>query len=216
MPRKQTKIVEEKEVVGRRKLPLAPRAPEEDEEEIPTKKARKGVSKNTVEDDEEPEPVKPPATATKATSDKGAAKRRPRSPSPPAPSKSHYKLVSDHEDGVTMKEIASAEGIDFSRGEAFYELTKKEKVSAKKGLLIFQDGKFLADDVPSIRTQLLKVSAGDVDIAPSNVPGRSQLFVQSTSANRKIPEEAAVVFVVEGSDSEVCFQKLQRRIHSHN
>ena len=102
-----------------------------------------------------------------------------------------------------MKEIALTEDIDFSKGEGFYELVKKEKVSAKKGLVIFKDGTFLADDAPSIRKTLLKVSAGDADIAPGNIPAGHQLFVQSTSANRKIPAQAAVLFVVAGSDSEV-------------
>lgn len=109
--------------------------------------------------------------------------------------------MSEHADGVTMKEIAAEKNVDFSRGEGYYQLMKKEKVSAKKKMVLFKDGKLLTDDDAAIR-KLCNLKTGDADIAPSSIPDGHQLFVQSTSANRKISEDAAVLFVVEGEGSD--------------
>jgi hypothetical protein len=40
--------------------------------------------------------------------------------------------------------------------------------------------------------------SGEVEITPGNVPSEKKLFVQSTSSNRKIPTNAAVLFRIEG------------------
>ena len=108
-----------------------------------------------------------------------------------------YKIVSEHEDGVTLKQIAAELEIDFSRGEGFYELVKKEKVSAKKKLVLFKNGKLLSDESIEVRRLCGLVIGGDIDIQPSNIPANHQLFVQSTSPNRKISEDAAVLFTVD-------------------
>ncbi len=113
-----------------------------------------------------------------------------------------YLLVTEHEDGATLKEIAEAAGIDFSCGEGFYELTKKEKVSAKKTLVIFKNGEFLSDDTNNVKTICGLAVDGDVNITPENIPTNHKLFVQSTSANRKISADSGVVFVVEGGDDD--------------
>ena len=113
-----------------------------------------------------------------------------------------YKLISEHEDGVTLKQIAQELEIDFSRGEGFYELVKKEKVSAKKNLVLFKNGKLLSDKVAEVRKLCGLAAGGDVDIQPKNIPANHQLFVQSTSPNRKIADDASVLFVVDNLDDE--------------
>jgi hypothetical protein len=114
-----------------------------------------------------------------------------------------YKIVIEHDDGSTLKQIAAAKGIDFSRGEGFYELVKKEKVSAAKNLVLWSNGKLVSDDPTLVRTRCgLRPNVENM-IQPSNVPANHKLFVQSTSATRKIPEDAAVLFVVDIEEDDV-------------
>ncbi len=113
-----------------------------------------------------------------------------------------YKLVSEHEDGTTFKQIAEAHEIDFSRGAGLYELVKKEKVSANKQLVLFKNGKFLTDDTAEVRRLCGLAAGGDVNVEPKHIPAEHQLFVQSTSPNRKISEDAAVLIVVDTLDED--------------
>ncbi len=108
-----------------------------------------------------------------------------------------YKIVSEHEEGSTFRQIAEVYEVDFSRGAGFYELKKKEKVSANKQMVLFKNGKFLSDNSAEIRRLCGLAVCGDVIIEPRHVLVGHQLFVQSTSPNRKIPEESAVLFVVD-------------------
>ena len=110
-----------------------------------------------------------------------------------------YKLVSEHEDNATFKEIAESFNINFSRGEGLYELIKKEKVSAKKQMVLYYNGKLHNDNVSDVR-RICGLPAGDVDVLPKNIPAGYKLFIQSSSPNRKIPAGAAVLIVVDNLD----------------
>jgi len=58
----------------------------------------------------------------------------------------------------------------------------KETISEDKELLWWSDNKWITDDV----RKKLKIKGGKVAITPSNVPAGTQLFVNSTSSNRKV------------------------------
>jgi hypothetical protein len=112
-----------------------------------------------------------------------------------------FRIIVEHVEG-TLKDIADAEGIEYSKGRGYYELTKKESISAKKELVLWKDRRAVSDDIASIR-QLCGVSMGEVKMSPSDVPTGHKLFVQSTSPNRKIADDVAVLFsVAEGDDSD--------------
>lgn len=117
-----------------------------------------------------------------------------------------YQIVINHEDGVTLKDIAAAEGIDFSRGLGFYQLTKKEKVSAGKNLVLWSQGKAVSDNTADVLTRCGLRPNADNNIQPKDIPAGHLLFVQSTSANRKISEDAAALFVVDSDDGKAASQ----------
>jgi hypothetical protein len=108
-----------------------------------------------------------------------------------------YQIVEEHDEGATLKEIAEAGGVDFSRGLGYYELVKKEKVSAKKQLVLWAKGKVVSEDSAEVLRRCGLRPNADNDIKPSDIPAGHKLFVQSTSPNRKIPEDAAALFVVD-------------------
>jgi hypothetical protein len=107
-----------------------------------------------------------------------------------------YRLVTEHAN-ATMKDIAAAEGFEFPTGSGYYQLTKKETISDSKGLILRSGPKYQSNPA-EVRHQCGVAITGEVVLKPSNVPTGKQLFVQSTSANRKIPEDAIVLFIVEG------------------
>jgi hypothetical protein len=113
-----------------------------------------------------------------------------------------FKIVVEHEDGTTLKQIAAAEGVDFSRGLGYYELIKKEKVSAGKNLVLWSNNKVVSEDAVEVLRRCGLRPNADNNIQPSNIPPNHKLFVQSTSSNRKISEDAAVLFVVDDEEED--------------
>jgi hypothetical protein len=68
-------------------------------------------------------------------------------------------------------------------------------------LILGSGGKYQSDAI-QVRSQCRVALSGDVAIKPSDVPAGTLLFVQSTSANRKIPEGAAALFLLEEGEME--------------
>jgi len=113
------------------------------------------------------------------------------------------------EDGETMKDICSRVGADYSPGCGFYLLSKKEKVSKDKQLVVWltQQKKEHSRDGNWIRSQIgVSASAKAVDITPSaqksfhSIGG--QLFVNSTSATRRFKEGDKVLVLTKGAEKE--------------
>ena len=103
------------------------------------------------------------------------------------------RVVAKKEASISV--IAADEGIRLEKGRAVYYLVgpKVESISDKKRLVLYVNGDELVDE--EARGQMgwtggvQKVSSSDVD---------GDLFVQSTSHNRKIKAGAAVLFISEG------------------
>jgi hypothetical protein len=112
-----------------------------------------------------------------------------------------YKLVIEHAN-ATMKEIAEAEGIEYSHGMGFYQLTKREKISDSKELVLWLNEAKFQSNAAEARHQCGVAVSGEVVIEPSNVPPKNKLFVQSTSSNRKVPTDVAVLFRMEGEGKD--------------
>jgi hypothetical protein len=109
-----------------------------------------------------------------------------------------YKVVVNNDGPSTLKQIADAHDIEYQKGQGFYELAKKESVASKKSIILFENGNFVTDSDANIRARCGFPASGDLNISESDLPPNTQLFIQSTAPNRKIPTGSAVLFYVEG------------------
>ena len=111
-----------------------------------------------------------------------------------------YKLISTH-DNTTFKQISEKAGIEYQKGNGFYQISKVESIGTKE-LVLFENGKYVTDDVSTIKNLLGLSRSGDVDINPSIIPPNQQVFIQSTAPNRKIADDIPVLFYIENDDDE--------------
>ena len=95
--------------------------------------------------------------------------------------------------GETVSGVCARLGYDFSRGCGFYLLTKKETISADKELILWNGSRFIQK--PDEIRSTLKLKSGSVSVAPSSIPAGMELFVQSTSATRKLDGGSVVLRV---------------------
>ena len=92
-------------------------------------------------------------------------------------------------DGKQIRDYVERElrpGETYEKGNAFYELTKKETVQAHKEIVIrdVSTGKMYSDDDAR---DLLGLPVGqEIKVIPSNYTGKYELFIQSSSVNRKL------------------------------
>eukprot|EP01119_Soliformovum_irregulare_P015487 TRINITY_DN4360_c0_g2_i3.p1 TRINITY_DN4360_c0_g2~~TRINITY_DN4360_c0_g2_i3.p1 ORF type:complete len:954 (-),score=236.03 TRINITY_DN4360_c0_g2_i3:1-2862(-) len=91
----------------------------------------------------------------------------------------------DVKDGEKMQDVCKRIGIPYEQGVGFYLLTKTEKVSDSKQLILW-NGKSYIHDTKVVREHLKLEAEGEVNIKLTMIPKGSQLFIQSTSASRKL------------------------------
>ena len=93
--------------------------------------------------------------------------------------------VENADEGREISDFVRSKGVPYAVGRAFYELTKPEKVSAKKDLLILdkQTGAIYAGS--QARTKLGLPLNRDIRLKPGT-HGEFSLFVESTSYNRHL------------------------------
>jgi hypothetical protein len=104
--------------------------------------------------------------------------------------------VANREGGTEIADFVRGKGGVYAAGRAFYQLTKPEKVSAKKTLVILdrQTGAIYTGN--QARTRLGLPLNQDIKL----VPGANSdfvLFVQSTSYNRKLVGDTTVLYNVQ-------------------
>ena len=87
------------------------------------------------------------------------------------------------------------------RGDDFYLPTKKEAVSEKKELVLY-DGKSFVKDASSVRSRLKKSVKGAIRVVPADIPEGCRLYVQSTSSNRKLEPGTCLVRTSSGGEEE--------------
>jgi hypothetical protein len=104
-------------------------------------------------------------------------------------------FVSPRENGVSIKDFCLDKFGDFTPGAALYQLTKAETVQDHKTIVIreLSSGKFYTG--PSARQLLGLPRDGNIRVIPANTHGRFDIFVQSTSFNRKLVGGTEVVYV---------------------
>lgn len=127
-----------------------------------------------------------------------------------------YKLVSTHDDKKTLKQISEKAGIVYQKGKGYYLITEIESVSSSKELVLFENGKYVTDNGANIRVRLSLPATGDIDIDPGNLSSSQQLFVQSTSPNRKISASVPVLYYIEGDDDNEEEEEETKTSTNHN
>lgn len=94
-------------------------------------------------------------------------------------------VVDSRNDGVQIKDFVEAQGVNFVKGCAFYQLSKTETVQGYKQIAIRdrKTGAVYAGD--AARDLLGLPRGGDIKVSPG-ADNRYDIFVQSTSVNRKL------------------------------
>ncbi|MGL6340769.1 MAG: hypothetical protein ACRC80_16710, partial [Waterburya sp.] len=96
---------------------------------------------------------------------------------------------------ISIKAFVLENGLTFKTGRGFYEFTKKETIQAKKEIILMdrKTGDFFAGE--AVR-ELLGIPQGEtVKIKPNNIE-KYIVFVQSTSANRKLMADTKFLYEV--------------------
>lgn len=94
-------------------------------------------------------------------------------------------VVGANNDGVQIRDFVEAQGIPFTKGCAFYQLSKTETVQDYKQIAIRDKVKGHVYSGYAARDMLGLPQHGDAKVAPGQ-HGQYEIFVQSTSVNRKL------------------------------
>ena len=103
---------------------------------------------------------------------------------------------------VTLSSLAASRSIAYSRGMGYYQLTKPEKVSDSKQVVVRRDGEACmtgraARFGPGIPPCGAK--GGAVQVDPAELEAGWTVWVQSTSANRRLEPGTTALFDVDPS-----------------
>lgn len=103
------------------------------------------------------------------------------------------KVVSPHQDGIMIKDFCIEKFGKYAIGSAYYQLTKTEKVQPSKDLIILDRNTNKVYGGPSARSLLGLPLSGEIRLAPGNF-GQYEVYVKSTSINRKLYDGNAVIY----------------------
>lgn len=110
-------------------------------------------------------------------------------------------ILTSTKDDTKIRDLVQQKGLPFTKGRVFYQLNKPElKVQDYKKLIVTKTGKsgiFLGNQ--EVRELLGLPKVGTVKITPQD-HGAYEIYVQSTSVNRKVPAHSKVI-VVSGNTS---------------
>lgn len=90
-------------------------------------------------------------------------------------------------DGAQIRDFVQAQGVTFTKGCAFYELKKTETVQGYKQIAIREKSTGAVYSGYSARDLLGLPQSDDAKVAPGQ-HGNYEIYVQSTSVNRKLTE----------------------------
>lgn len=94
-------------------------------------------------------------------------------------------VVGSNNDGVQIKDFVEAQGITFTKGCAFYQLSKTETVQDYKQIAISDKITGAVYSGYAARDMLGLPHTGECKLAPGQ-HGQYDIFIQSTSVNRKL------------------------------
>lgn len=96
-------------------------------------------------------------------------------------------MVEANNHGVQIRDFVEAQGFTYNKGCAFYELSKPEKVQEYKRIAIRDKSTGAVYSGDNARDLLGLPHYGDIKLTPG-AHGNYEIFVQSTSVNRKLVE----------------------------
>jgi len=101
-------------------------------------------------------------------------------------------IVDKRNDGVQIRDFVEAQNVTFKKGCAFYQLAKTEAVQDYKQIAIRDKITGAVYSGYAARSMLGLPSTGEVKLAPGQ-HGQYEIFIQSTSTNRKLTEGTNVL-----------------------
>lgn len=101
-------------------------------------------------------------------------------------------VVGKNNNGVQIRDFVEAQGVAFTKGCAFYQLNKTESVQDYKQIAIRDKLNGTVYSGFAARDMLGLPHTGEVKLAPG-AHGQYEIFVQSTSVNRKLVENTNVL-----------------------
>lgn len=100
----------------------------------------------------------------------------------------------------TLQTLCTKHTIPYIRGCGYYEFAKKEKISGGKKLVACKGANWIFGS-DSVREEL-ELGSGSIKISPSAMKDGWILFVNSTSANRKLKKDTHILLEVSKTVSE--------------
>lgn len=104
-----------------------------------------------------------------------------------------YILLPGSSTPKTIKDICVENNVEYKQGDGFYKLIKKENISKLKDLILYNK---LNDTFVIGRSECLQILGLQDDnhtLKPLDILGDYDLYIQSTSATRKIPKETPII-----------------------
>ena len=113
---------------------------------------------------------------------------------------------------LPVRRFVEGEGLEFSPGRAFYQLTKKETVQDYKLVLARRkaDGALVAGEELRTVLNIPKKSAKKVTVDLENIPD-FDIFVQSTSYNRVLLPGTKLLYKLEGEATDKAATATKRK-----
>jgi hypothetical protein len=147
-------------------------------------------------------PAKRQRTTTYAAETAKPAAAKPAAAKPAAkPASTATKIVKvDAKDGETIAAVCARLGHPNSKGCGFYLLTKKEAISAGKEIILW-NGSSYVQSAADVR-KALGLGAGNVTVTPSDIGDNQALYVQSTSATRKLTAGPILLRIPKSDDDD--------------
>eukprot|EP01060_Flectonema_neradi_P034471 TRINITY_DN6053_c0_g1_i1.p1 TRINITY_DN6053_c0_g1~~TRINITY_DN6053_c0_g1_i1.p1 ORF type:complete len:476 (+),score=104.01 TRINITY_DN6053_c0_g1_i1:97-1524(+) len=136
-----------------------------------------------------------PAKQKSKKSPKKADKRQKKDPM------DSWKLVTVGKKKLTVAELCVVKGLQFTPGCGYYELTRRETISAGKTLVACHEEEgTVIHGTDNVRKEL-KLGSGSISVKPTDIPEDWSLYIQSTSANRGLlPGTTAMIYVSDNAN----------------
>lgn len=103
-----------------------------------------------------------------------------------------YEIDSDW-DGTQIRDFVNAQGVTFTKGCAFYQLVKTETVQASKQVAVRDIDSGAVYSGYAARDLLGIPHTGDIKLAPGSYASKYEIYIQSTSVNRKLTKGLGVM-----------------------
>ena len=104
----------------------------------------------------------------------------------------------------SVKEFTKANGLEFAKGKVFYKLVKKENVQNYKNVVVKRrsDGSCITGEPVKALLRIKKKKVLSVSLDSTDYPD-FDIFIQSTSHNRKLDADSSILFQLKDLETVV-------------